>query len=364
MPSPLHEGHHSARCRREVRRPDRPELSVVVATLGRPESIRRVAEAVLTEAAVDEMIVIIDGLDPATEHALAGIVACDQRLLLLPSAHRGHLGALEEGVRAAKGDVVVLLDDDVVPAPGTIAGHLAHHRSRAGMVVAGPMPVSALSGTTPSVGTMLYADAYRRHLELLDSGMPLLEMLWGGNLSMRRSDCLAVGLESPRFGDFYHEDRDLGFRLREAGLVGVHDPGLPAVHLHTRTDAEFLRDSARDGEGHVALHRAHPRLGQFRLGQLVDDLPAPLGAAVVAIGRSSYAGALGGALLRAGRAVSSLLGHRSGMDLAHPGRRSPEVLAARVVRRLMQCHGAHRALAASPDGTTHAAPLVVQRPHT
>lgn len=363
MSSPPREG-HSARHRREALRHDRPELSVVVSTIGRPESITRVAEAVLADAATGEMIVVIDGPDPETEHALAGIVARDRRLLLLPSAHRGHLGALEEGVRIARGDVVVLLDDDVVPAPGTIGGHLAHHRGRSGIVVAGPMPVSVLSGTAPSVGTLLYADAYLRHLQLLETGVPLLEMLWGGNLSMRRSDCLGVGLQSPRFGDCYHEDRDLGFRLSAAGLVGIHDPALSAVHLHTRTDTEFLRDAARDGEGHVALHRAHPRLGPFRLRMLVDDLPAPLGAAVVVTGRSAHAGTMSSAVLRAGRVVSSLFGRHRTLDLAHLDRRDPEVVAARVVRRVMQCHGAHRALVVARHGGAETAQLVVQRPQT
>ena len=75
--------------------------------------------------------------------------------------------------------------------------------------------------------------------------------LWGGNFSMRRADCLAIGMTNPGFTEHYHADRDFGIRCLEAGLTGMFDRALAATHLHERTLEAFIRD--------VLAARAPPR---------------------------------------------------------------------------------------------------------
>lgn len=308
--------------------------SVVIATIGRAESVRHVVEAVLDDPGTSEVVVVVDGPDPATVDVLRALEVRYPRLVVVPLTHRGHLGALDEGVRRATSDVVVLLDDDVVPAQGTITGHLAHHQGAARLVVVGPIPIPANDVGPGSVATRLYAAEYRSHLEALArSDVDVLDVLWGGNVSLRRSDCLEVGLASPAFRATYHEDRDLGYRLRAAGLVGRFDPALVAAHLHRRTDAQFLRDAERQGEGRVALHAAHPeRHGPFRYAELVDDLPAPV-AAVVAVAGASGAGPRAARWLMAGGRLLARVAPKS----------DGAVVCARLARRIMQWHGARRA---------------------
>lgn len=310
--------------------------SVVVATLGRAGRLPGLVEAVLADPATSELVVVVDGPDPDSERTLARLAASRPRLRPVVIDHRGHLGALEEGVRRAWGDVVVLLDDDVVPSPGTIGGHLAHHRRTGGLVVAGPMPVATAAGTLAGVGTRLYAADYLGHVAALERGdVRLLDAFWAGNVSLRRADCLRIGLASGEFRVFYHSDRDLGYRLADAGLVGVFDPALTAAHVHRRTDAEFLRDAARQGAGRVALHRAHPsRLGPFRIGELVQDLPRPARAAIRLAGGCPWATHIGTVLLAAGRHLDRMTGALE-----------TELEAAKLARRVMQWHGARRAQA-------------------
>jgi GT2 family glycosyltransferase len=323
--------------RDELDAPARAGATVVVATLGRPRRIAAVVDAALADPATMEVVVVVDGPDVDSARVLADLAATRPRLRHLLIEHRGHLGALQAGVEVATCDVVVLLDDDVVPHPGTISGHLAHHAGGGRLVVMGSMPVAPAPGRRPSLGTRLYAAEYLAHLGRIESGaLDVLDGLWAGNLSMRRADVLGVRLNSPGYAVFYHSDRELGFRMRAAGVVGLFDRSLRADHVHTRSDAEFLRDAGRQGEGRVELHRAHgARLGPFRLTELVDDLPAPLRLAVAAVGSVPVAPRAAAAIMAAGRALGRV------------GRDGAPMVAAKLARRVMQWHGARRRLAAA-----------------
>ena len=57
--------------------------------------------------------------------------------------------------------------------------------------------------------------------------------------------------------------------MADAGLVGVFDPRLRAVHRHSRSIDSFLRDAVARGAALVELHRLHEaRLGPFRIEDL------------------------------------------------------------------------------------------------
>ncbi|MGH9082108.1 MAG: glycosyltransferase [Acidimicrobiales bacterium] len=303
---------------------------MIVATLGRPERLGALVDVVLADPGTLELVVVVDGPDATSVGVLEGLARKRPRVRPVPIGHVGHLRALEVGVRQATGEVVVLLDDDVLPAPGTIAGHAAHHRHRGGLVVAGPMPVVVPGGRAGSVGTRLYAAEYDRHVaSLLRGERPVLDVLWAGNLSMRRADCLGAGLGSVDFRTFYHSDRDLGYRLASAGLVGRFDPALMASHLHQRSDDDFLRDARRQGAGRAELHRVHAgRLGPFTPRAMVADLSPPLAVAVRLAGTTRAASALASGLMGLGR-WSARRGHGAF-----------ELAAARLARRVMQCRGA------------------------
>lgn len=329
-------------------------VGAVLATVGRPERLEPLVRAVLADPGVLELVVVVDGPDGPSIAVLDELAAGEPRLRVLAVERGGQLAALDAGVRASGADVVVLLDDDVLPADGGVVAHLRHHQDAAGLVVVGSMPVEVPEGAVPSRGTRLYATDYRKHVESIRRGdVGVLEALWTGNWSMRRADCLRVGLANPAFPGHYHADWDLGLRLADAGFTGRFDPTLGAVHLHRRTDAEFLRDAARQGAGRVALHRAHPeRLPPFRLPQLVATLPRPLRLFVAACGSTPAGPAVAGALMR--------LGEPWERATARIGRGDP-LAPAKVARRIMHWHAARRALAAPPSagapaGTGGAAP--------
>jgi glycosyltransferase involved in cell wall biosynthesis len=92
---------------------DRPILvSAVIPTRNRPELVTRAVRSVLSQTIREiECMVVIDGSDAATVHALSDIR--DSRLRLMALAENvGGGEARNLGVRAARGEWVALLDDD------------------------------------------------------------------------------------------------------------------------------------------------------------------------------------------------------------------------------------------------------------
>jgi len=95
-------------------------VSVVIPTRGRPALVERAVRSALSQDFADlEVIVVVDGPDPATETALK--LLSDPRLHLLCLASTvGGAEARNIGVRYARGKWVALLDDDDEWLPGKL----------------------------------------------------------------------------------------------------------------------------------------------------------------------------------------------------------------------------------------------------
>ncbi|WP_238007262.1 glycosyltransferase family 2 protein [Dactylosporangium sp. AC04546] len=128
----------------------RPEVSVVIPTRNRPELVVRAVRSALAQTVQDiEVVVIIDGPDPATVAALEAIGDERVRPIELP-ASGGAPAARNHGVDAANADWVAFLDDDDEWLPEKLATQLA--RARAADV---PLPI---------VGSRLYMRTPRAEL--------------------------------------------------------------------------------------------------------------------------------------------------------------------------------------------------------
>ncbi len=304
-----------------------PSVSVVLATMGRPENLDELTSAVLADVAVRHLVVVVDGEDQASVRELERLGARHERLVFAQVPRAGQLRALETGLTMTDAEIVLLLDDDVFPSAGLPSAHARAHAGRDRLVMVGSMPVR-LSGRRADVGSRLYARDYEGLARALGAGeRGVLEHLWLGNVSIRRADALAHGLYSASFTASYHADQDLGLRLAEAGLVGRFDETLVAEHRHRRDDRSFLRDARRRGAGLRLLHALHPSLGGFDPSCFTNDLPAPLGPLVRALGATRLAPLAARALLGASRVVGGL------------GSDGGRVALAKVARRFMLVWG-------------------------
>jgi len=247
-----------------------PTVSVVIPTHQRRDRLPILLDALEGEAAM-EVVVVVNASDDGSLELLEERAARDPRLRPMSIEEAGQVLALEAGVERARGEVILLLDDDVIPEQGLVAGHAERHQGQQSLVVVGYMPVAAPQprrrGQYP---VDLYSRAYERVCKEYehDPGA-ILRGLWAGNVSLRRSDCIRVGLNPAERSDGYeyHEDRDLGLRCEAAGLDAVFDRRLRARHLYERTPASFLSTSRNSGASRASVHRQHAEA----IGPLPDD---------------------------------------------------------------------------------------------
>lgn len=267
-------------------------VSVVIPTYGRPHLVIRAVRAAMDDPAVGEVLVVLDGFDAQTHSRLDSLRRSDERVrIIVQECNRGQGPARTAGAMAANGEVLLFLDDDVIAAAGLAGGHRRAHQAADNLVVMGYMPtVPPTTRGRSAVATLVYGHGYeiacRRYRADPDA---VLDHLWGGNFSVRRTAYLAVAGQLDRFPRLPGEDQDLGFRLRNAGLHGVFDPSLLAYHHHVRSWDAMLVEAARMGACDRALHALHPEV----LGPLdIDETPAYLPAALRRLLRASDVGAV------------------------------------------------------------------------
>lgn len=88
-----------------------PEISVVIPTYNRAAALRRNFPHVLGLEGVDEILVVIDGSTDETHQLLAGFDDDRVRVITHPE-RRGSQSARTTGVTAARGEWLLMLDDD------------------------------------------------------------------------------------------------------------------------------------------------------------------------------------------------------------------------------------------------------------
>ncbi len=145
-----------------------PSVSVVIPTYGRPEFLRRAVRSVLDQAydGPIEVLVSVDGDEPVDVSDEAS--GPDRTVVTLPNRRKpGPLGNRNNGLLAARSEVVAFLDDDDEWLPGKIAAQVELARSTP---VERPIVITKLHVRTPRTEFVLP----RR---LPDPGEPLSEWL-------------------------------------------------------------------------------------------------------------------------------------------------------------------------------------------
>jgi glycosyltransferase involved in cell wall biosynthesis len=311
--------------------PEFPSASVVVPTFNGAPLLERILRPLLDDPAASEVIVVVDGSRDGSFDLVERIARHEPRLRGMLIENRGDMGAREEGARAATGEIVLFIDDDVLANPGLVTGHVRRHAERAADVVVGYMPVTPSQRRNPDdFALRLYASEYEGRCQIYERDPEsAVRELWGGNFSMRRADCLTIGMTNPGFTEHYHADRDFGIRCLEAGLTGTFDRALAATHLHERTLEAFIRDARSQGAARVLLPRFHaatiapPTRSEFARG-----LPPSLAMLVRFTRRPRAYSVVSRSLARAARGA--------GRMRMWAGQRA----IARVLRRIEQQHGA------------------------
>ncbi|WFE39440.1 glycosyltransferase [Micromonospora sp. WMMD998] len=228
-------------------------ISVVVPTLGRP-SLATLLDALaahLRGAADVELLLVDDRRDDHGELAVPGALTAYTKVLRGRGA--GPAAARDLGWRAACGDWVVFLDDDVVPAPDWV------RRLRADLAV--PGRVGGVQGVVE-----VPLPAHRRPTDWERGTAGLAAGRWiTADMAYRRAALAAVGGFDERFPRAYREDAELAHRIRHAGWDLVR--GQRRVTHPVRPESRWVSLRTQRGNADDALlRRLYGRRWRAELG--------------------------------------------------------------------------------------------------
>jgi serine acetyltransferase/GT2 family glycosyltransferase len=240
-------------------------VSVIIATYNRAKSVERLLRLLAQQTLAPdtyEVIAIDDGSDPPVEPSLATL-DLPYRVIFVRQPNAGPGAARNNGISQSHGDILVIVDDDMVVGSDFLAEHLAAHPPGSRVVALGKLLTSA------SKGLPLFS---RFHLDLLDRHAAAVEQgravhgsdMYTGNVSLTRADYDAAGGFDPELR--LSEDAELGMRLEMSGArlelwpraVASHDSdhsSIPAWLARSRT---YGSADARISAKYPTLRTANP----------------------------------------------------------------------------------------------------------
>lgn len=264
-----------------------PKISVVIATLNRQASLARLLrqlDAQTLDPAAFETIVVDDGSTEPVGQTV-GLSGFRSSITVLRTERVGAAAARHAGIARARGEVIVILDDDIQVRPDFLAAHLEMHPSGSRNVVLGwirPDPAAQLP-----VFERFHAEVLERFGDDVRNGRVALQgtHVATGNVSFPRADYLTIGGFDPSLP--HSEDAELGVRLQKAGVTLTFSNRATVVHSSDRASlAAWRRRAFVYGVCDRRIARKHPDVPSadpWRYLSEVHPLSRPLLAAAVVV---------------------------------------------------------------------------------
>jgi GT2 family glycosyltransferase len=257
-------------------------ITAVVPTRAAGERLARYLPTVRAslEASGDtwEILVVDDG---------GGLTSVPDGIRCLPlTPGRGYGPAVNAGAQAARGDLLLVLNDDVGLEPSTVRLLRESLLAQEGVFAVAPRIASPLARCGDEGGKAARVTAGLVAIEEAPSDEPHPTFYPVGCCYLcRRAVFLELGAYDDLYAPYFWEDVDLGYRAWRAGLASIHEPRAVCHHLGSATIGERpMAERIRTWHRNAALFHLRnlqdPRLRAGSLGawaaQALFDGRAPV----------------------------------------------------------------------------------------
>jgi len=256
-----------------------PMFSIIIPTYNRSDNLLKNLDALAKQSyPFDrfEVIVCDDGSTDDTQSALS-IYSAPYDLIILHQDNKGAAAARNNAIKHAKGDYLLILNDDVIAENDLIEQHLKEHQKH------NNMKISVLGDvcTMPKYSERLISQVLeRKHLLFPQANKQEgveydHNMFVTANISIRRSLFTEDGFWfDENFPRCMCEDIELGYRLYKHGVKMFYQPAAKVMHDHCLTVADYIRREKDNSSNLLYFISKHPELIPMYLGvdKLSDDV--------------------------------------------------------------------------------------------
>ena len=215
-----------------------PQLSIVIPTLRRHGVLRRALDGLEEQDTPPEgfeVVVVADAQEEDFEAVAKAVAGRSYDARALRSDVAGASAARNRGWRAARGSLILFLDDDTLPSRSLVSQHLAWHREH-------PEDETGVLGRIDWAAEL----AVTPFMRWLDRGVQFgfasiagpqapLANFYAANVSVKRGMLERVGGFDEVEFPFRYEDTDLARRMERFGFRLLYNPEARGEHLHAVT---------------------------------------------------------------------------------------------------------------------------------
>lgn len=239
------------------------DISVVIPTRERVAVLRRTLAALSSQSLSKsdfEIIVVENGVTESVRTLMRDFENLFPHFRFLHEDRPGQALARNRGIRATSGELVVFVDDDVIPDSHFLAEHLRAHRQYPDAAVLGYVrfPWSGLE--SPLHWVLAHRPEYLNSYHFRDPHNIPFVHFYTCNSAVPRSLFSSMGVFDEALSGYGFEDSEFAYRLVRSGHRIVFAPRASALHDHYAAFTPFEDKRHQAGRALRYVLRKHPEL--------------------------------------------------------------------------------------------------------
>ena len=247
---------------------ERPDISVIIPTFNRIESLRSTLESLGAQtfpAERCEVIVVDDGSSSPAEEAVKRVrsnMRC--QLTCVRQANAGPASARNRGIKLARGEHLLFIGDDILPGKDLLERHAQSHKRFPDAAILGYVEWSPDIEVTDFMRYLSPEGPQFRYMSIRNPRDCGFRRFYTSNISIGRR-WLQEDLFDEDFPYAAFEDTELGYRLEQKGLKIIFDKETIGYHNHQITFKLYLKRMKLSGISGAIFIKKHPEAAKVAL---------------------------------------------------------------------------------------------------